>query len=100
MGAATLTFKAASSIDMIASTGDFANTSAIKISANDGVWIGAGKSITLFSGSDATGASGSSVLINTERILMGVTNTNDSSVFDLTPGYLVMGTGTTANNFD
>ena len=56
MGAATLRFKAASSIDMIASTGTAANTSTITLNPNSGIWIGSGKTISLFSGSDTTGS--------------------------------------------
>ena len=45
--------KAASSIELIASTGDASGTSAISISANNGVWIGAGAGLRLYSGTAA-----------------------------------------------
>jgi len=56
MGAATLRFKAASSIDMIASTGTEANTSTITLNPDTGIWIGSGKSVSLFSGSNTSGS--------------------------------------------
>ena len=51
MGAAELELKAASTINLYASTGEQATTSAISISAEQGVYIGAGAGIRIFGGS-------------------------------------------------
>jgi hypothetical protein len=96
MGAATMTFKAASTINMIASTGTAANTSAIKLDADTGIWIGSGKSIRLFSG---TGTSGSNVSITPTHIFLGTTSGSSASAFDMTPDYIIMAVGTNATNF-
>lgn len=45
--------KAASSIELLASTGSASGTSAISISADNGVWIGAGAGLRLYSGTAA-----------------------------------------------
>jgi len=96
MGAATMTFKAASTINMIASTGTAANTSAIKLDADTGIWIGSGKSIRLFSG---TGTSGSNVSITPTHIFLGTTSGSSASAFDMTPDYIIMAVGTNSTNF-
>lgn len=96
MGAAELTMTAASTINMIASSGTAANTSTIQLNANTGVWIGSGKSISLYSG---TGTTGANVNITPIQIIMGVSNDSSASVFDLTPAYLLMGVGTTSADF-
>ena len=96
MGAATLYFKAASTINMIASTGNAANTSAITLDPNNGIWIGSGKTVKLFSG---TGTTGSNVILTPTQIKMGVTNNSSASAFDLTASYLIMTVGTSDTNF-
>ena len=96
MGAATLRFKAASSIDMIASTGTGANTSTITLNPNTGIWIGSGKSVSLFSGSNT---SGSNVQLTPTHIIMGVSSGANTSAFELQKDFLVMAVGTTSSDF-
>ena len=97
MGAATMTFKAASTIDMITSKDDGGNhASAIKLDADTGIWIGSGKKIRLFSGK---GTTGSNVSITPDHIFLGVTSGADASAFDMTRNYIVMAVGTNATDF-
>lgn len=50
MGASELILKAASKINLIASTGDIEGTSAIELDADKGVYIGAGRGVKIFGG--------------------------------------------------
>ena len=92
MGAAELEFKSASQMNFISSTGTTQNTSAIHISSDDGVWIGSGQPVRIFSGAvnvdsqtgkitdsnntAITSASGASVELNSEHLILGYMNTN------------------------
>lgn len=96
MGAAILRFKAAANIDMIASTGDAANTSTITLNSDTGIWVGSGKSVSLFSG---TNTSGANVQLTPTRIIMGVTSGADTSAFEIQKDFLIMASGTTSSNF-
>ena len=96
MRAGTLKLEASSTINMVASQGTMANTSTIKLDANDGIWIGSGKKISIFSGSNTTGTN---MELTPTHMIMGVTNNASSSVFELKPEYLIMGVGTTGSDF-
>ena len=96
MGAATLRFKAASTIDMIASLGTEANTSTITLNPDTGIWIGSGKSVSLFAGSNNTGAN---VQLTPTHIIMGVSSGSDTSAFELQKDFLIMAVGTTSSDF-
>lgn len=52
-GSSEILMKAASSITMISSTGTGANTAAVSIDANKGVWLGAGAGVHIYSGTAA-----------------------------------------------
>jgi len=70
---------------MVTSRGTSANTSAIEISPDTGVWIGSGQGVRLFSGGFSynattntltkTAATGASVELNSEHLIMGYANT-------------------------
>lgn len=93
-----LKLEAASTIEMIASQGSAANTATIKLDANEGVWIGSGKKVSIFSG---TNNSGANIQMTPDHILMGTTSGTTGSIFELKPAYLLMGVGNTTNtNFD
>ena len=93
-----LSLEATGSIELIASQGDAANTATIKLDSNEGVWIGSGKKVSIFSG---TNNSGANVQMTPDYILMGTTSGTTGSIFEIKPAYLLMGVGNTTNaNFD
>ena len=86
-----------SSVDLLA--GDTSsNVSAISISPSKGVWIGSSKGINFYAGgiTDSTVASGASVSIDANKIIMGVSNVNSGTAIELTPSTIVFAAGTTA----
>ena len=86
-----------SSVELI--TGDTTSgVSAISISPSKGVWIGSSKEIRFYSGNitNTTTASAASSLINSERILFGVSDGSSGSAVDITKDSIVLGSGKTA----
>lgn len=93
MGASTLELKGASLISLIASSGNMINTSTVQLSADNGIWIGSGKAINLFSG---TSTSSSNVQLNADHMLFGFANlnTNNTTAIELTDEFIILAAGT------
>ena len=86
-----------SSVELV--TGDTTSgVSAISISPSKGVWIGSSKEIRFYSGNitNTTTTSAASSLINSERILFGVSDGSSGSAVDITKDSIVLGAGKTA----
>jgi hypothetical protein len=110
MGASALELKAASTINLITSQGGI-NTSAIQLDADEGIWIGAGSKVSLFSGNglDGVSATGASIELSAEHLILGFMEVkkaaNDASVgqaIEMTKDYMILASGTplTGTNSD
>ena len=107
MASADISMKGANKIQMVTSLGSAEGTSAISISSDDGVWIGSGRGIRLFSGNvdynsntnqinwSHWNASGASIELNSEHLLLGYanTNTNDANAIEMTKEYVIIASG-------
>lgn len=101
-----ITIKSGAGIDIKSSTS--ANVSALQIDNEKGIWVGSNKSISLFSGIANNGvgqtASGASVEISGEHILLGVLNaTNNSSsatAIELSEKQIILAAGESIESID
>lgn len=73
-------------------------TSAVKINKDDGIFIGASKGISIFSGS--AGEGGASVDLNKDHLLLGVSSGNDTSAAEFTKDHIILAVGGTDNTKD
>jgi hypothetical protein len=79
---------------MITSRDSITNTSALSISPSNGIWIGSGAGVTLYSGNvnmteshgvySVSGGSGASVELLPTHLLMGVSNGNNAAAIEIT----------------
>lgn len=94
MGSANILMKSNSRITLQASTGTYANTSVVDISAEEGVYVGAGNGIRLFSGSTSNIA-GVSVEMVPDHLIFGYANVqnNSGSALKLDEEGIVLATG-------
>lgn len=107
MGAAELVLKASSTINLIASTGQPSNTSAISIDADHGVWIGSGAGVRLFSGNVSINnngtinvTSGANIELNSEHLILGFSTTDTAQAIEMKNDYLVIASGNIINSTD
>ena len=117
MGSADIIMKGTNKIQMITSRGDAPSTSAISISADDGVYIGSGKGITLYSGTvkvdngeisyvDANNTNnliGASVELNSEHLIFGFSHTDSNyngsgTAIELNEEQIILAAGTTVGS--
>ena len=109
MGSADIIMRGTNKIQMVTSRGAITDTSVISISPADGVWIGSGAGVRLYSGnigltklSDGTFApvngTGASVELLPTHLLFGVSNSNSSTTaVKMTDSYVVLGVGSAIN---
>lgn len=87
-------------IDMVSGTpgqGGSIGTSAVKISGQNGIWLGSTAGITLFSGSsDLDNPGGSNVQLMPTYLLFGVSDGTNGTAVKLTKDYFVLGAGASA----
>ena len=107
MGGANIIMKGSNILQMKVSRNTLATTSALSISPEDGIWIGSGKGVVLYSGnvqvqenSDgtfdiaSTNATGVNIELMPKHLLLGVSNTaNDTTSIKMTDTYLVFAAG-------
>ena len=108
MGSADILMRGANKIEMITSRGDSNNTSAISISPDNGVYIGSGKGVRIFSGKvDVSGDTitykdtttndviGASVELNDEHLILGFSDVgqNASTVIEMNHQYMIIAAG-------
>ena len=106
MGAADIFMRGGRKIQMVTSDGSSANTSAIELSPETGIWIGSGKGLRLFGGgfvydadtaelSTPVGAQGASVELNSEHLILGYANTasNTGTAIEMTEGGMILAAG-------
>jgi len=68
------------------------NLNTISLGKN-GLWMGSSKEINLFSNRLGETSGGATVSINSDRILLGLANSNNASTIKLTPEEILLGTG-------
>ena len=105
MGGANIIMKGANKIQMITSRNSLQSTSALSISPSEGVWIGSGAGVKLYSGNisvtqnaDGTltpvNGTGASVELLPTHLLFGVSNTTGSTTaVEMTDNYIVIAAG-------
>ena len=112
MGSANILMRGSNKIQIITSRNTLSSTSAISLDPANGIWIGSGAGIKLYSGnvnlteqSDGTftvsGGAGASVELMPDYLILGVSNTTDATTaIEMTKDYLVIGNGQTINGTD
>lgn len=105
LGSSDIYMRGANKIQMVTSRGTSADTSAIEISPDTGVWIGSGQGVRLFSGGFSynattntltkTAAAGASVELNSEHLIMGYANTqnNTANAIEISSDFLIIAAG-------
>ena len=109
LGSANIIMRGANKIQIITSRNTLSSTSAISLSPADGIWIGSGAGVRLYSGNvelteeaDHTftpvSGSGASVELMPDHLLFGVSNmSNATTAIKMTTDYIVMGAGDAIN---
>ena len=104
LGSTNILMRGANNITLIASRGESNSTSAIEIDTSKGIYIGAGKGLTLFSGNVSVNnenaltyndGGGASIELNSEHLILGYANlsSDSSTVIELTDGRLIAAVG-------
>ena len=73
-------------IDFVSTDGTY--TSAVSINKDNGIYIGANKSVSIFSGS--AGEGGAVVDLNKDHLLLGITQGNEGTAAEFTKQYIIM----------
>lgn len=104
LGSADILMRGANRIQMITSRSNLTNTSALSISPDNGVWIGSGAGVTLYSGNvnmtesngiySVSGGSGASVELLPTHLLMGVSSGSNGTAVEITEAQMVIASGT------
>lgn len=109
LGSANIIMRGANKIQIITSRNTLSSTSAISLSPADGIWIGSGAGVRLYSGNvelteeaDHTftpvSGSGANVELMPDHLLFGVSNMSDATTaIKMTTDYIVMGAGDAIN---
>ena len=121
LGGANILMRGANLFQMVASRGSSNNTSAIEINPDDGIWIGSGKGVRIFSGGFQYNAdtntltkgalTGASVELNDKHLILGFMEVNKTSndstlgnVIEMTKEYMILASGSpldgTSNDAD
>lgn len=105
MGSANIYMRGSNVIQMITSRNTTSSTSAIEISPDTGVWIGSGQGVRLFSGGFSynastnsltkTAATGASVELNAEHLILGYANTqsNSATAIEMNEKFVIIAAG-------
>ena len=110
MGSADIIMRGANKIQMITSRGTFSTTTALSLSPSEGIWIGSGQGVKLFSGSIAltqnsdgtyspSSGVGASVDLTPDHLLLGVSNTTATAI-EMTESQIVIAAGSANKNLD
>ena len=103
MTAADIYLKGGRKILSVASDGTSPGTSAIQIDTTDGIWLGSGAGIKLYSGDSfsyndtsksLTALTGASIELNSQHLLLGYSATTTAAI-EMTDEYLVIADGNT-----
>jgi hypothetical protein len=84
-------------IEMLAgvSTDNAIGASAVRISGQNGIWLGSSAGVTLYSGNvSATNPTGASVELKYDHLLFGVSNSNSGTAIKLTSEAMTLAVGT------
>ena len=107
MGGANIIMKGAKKILSVSSDGSYNGTSAIQISTTEGIWIGSGNGIRLYSGNvfnyndttkEITTNSGANVELTSQHLILGYSTTNNAQVIEMKNDYLVIASGNIINS--
>ena len=93
MASSNLKLEASSAIQLLASNN--VNTSVIKLSSNDGIYVGSNMPIKFFSGTDYS--VGANAIIDDDHIVMGVVKNNEAFAFNLTAESFILAGGDTTD---